>query len=344
MVNVLIFGATGLVGKILIDLISKKYFPYDNLILVASNKSVNKKITIKNTDYIITSVEYSLTLDNLDIIFFCASSTLSAQYIPQYLKNNKNVYIIDNSSNYRLDKNVDIIIPPLNTYLISRNKHLYANSNCTTAGLVMAIHCLHKYNISKLNIVSLQSVSGSGYNGLKQLEQEESISLFTKLEDKYYNINIRHNLIPQIGKFDEFGNTEEENKLHNETLKILSTDDIIINAKCIRIPIEYCHSLVVNIEFKTNITKEQIENELIKQKGVIYIPDKVFTPYEIKDKYEIFVSRLTKDRSDNLETSVFTMFITFNNLFKGASYNSMEIAEYMIDKDFFTKFNMTHIF
>lgn len=323
MTNILIFGSTGLVGKVLIDLIESRNLPVNNITLVASDKSKGKIIKINEKNYNVINSTKSLELTNLDIIFFCASSTLAKQYCPKYLENNQNCFIIDNSSHYRLDPNVDIVIPPINKLLLKTGKRIISNSNCTTSGLIMAIYKLHKFGFKNIIISSFQSVSGSGYNGLNQLLRER---LGENEINPIYPHNIHNNVIPLIGKLNENGVTSEEEKLINETKKILKDNSINITATCVRIPIEFCHSLSVTITFKNSVSLNEIKSCLNDQKELILTSD-IITPLDIKNKNDVFVCRLRKDTN---QKNTYNMFIIFNNLFRGASLNSIQIAEELI--------------
>jgi len=324
MVNILIFGCTGLVGKVLIDLIHSRNFPIKNVTLIASSKSKGKIIKIYDKEYKIIEASKSLTITNLDIIFFCSSSSLSQKYCPKYLENNQGCFIIDNSSYYRQNANVDIIIPPVNSNLLKFGKRIISNSNCTTSGLIMAIFKLKEFEIQKINIVSLQSVSGSGYNGLNQLLSERHDGT---CQNPTYNKQIYNNVIPLIGGLNDMDISTEELKLIDETRKILNNDNIKITAMCTRIPIEFCHSLIVSIQFKKDSTINEIKNKMREQKDLV-ISDNIITPAEIKQKNEVFICRLRKE--ENLENT-YSMFITFNNLFRGASLNSIQIAEKLLE-------------
>jgi len=328
MVNILIFGCTGLVGKVLIDLIKERNFNITNVTLVASPKSKGKKIKINNIEYEVISADDSLRLVDLDIIFFCSSATLAKKYCPLYLKNNVNCFIIDNSSYYRLNDSVDIVIPPVNKNLLKLGKRIISNSNCTTSGLIMAIYKLNDFNIKKMIITSFQSVSGSGYSGLNQLIREQQDNV---IENPEYCKQIHNNVIPLIGTLDPQNITSEEAKLIYETRKILKNDNIKIIATCVRIPIDFCHSLSLNITFNNDISLTDIEERMNSQEGLILINDDIITPIDIKDKHEVFVCRL---RKDNCLKNTYSMFITFNNLYRGASLNSIQIAENLL-KEYF---------
>jgi len=328
MVKLLIFGCTGLVGKVLIDLIETRNFPLTDISLVASSKSVGKNIKINNSEYKIIDVKDSLILTDLDIIFFCSSSTLSKKYCPIYLKNNEKCFIIDNSSYYRLNESVDIIIPPVNKHLLKTGKRIISNSNCTTAGLIMAIYKLKDFNISELIITAFQSVSGSGYNGLNQLIREQQDNI---VETPAYSKPIHNNIIPLIGTLNSTNISTEEEKLIHETRKILKTKNIKIIATCVRIPIDFCHSLSITITFKKDVSLADIKDKIKLQEELVIIDDDIVTPIDIKTKHEVYVNRL---RKNNCKKNTYSMFIIFNNLFRGASLNSIQIAEELL-KEFF---------
>ena len=325
MVNILIFGCTGLVGKTLIKLIELRDFKCNRITLVASTKNKGTFLNVQGNTCIIVEPADTIKLMDLDIIFFCSSSELASKYCPIYLQNNTNCFVIDNSSYYRLHSDIDIIIPPLNKHLLNNNKRIISNSNCTTSGLVMSIYNLQIYGIKQINITSLQSVSGSGYNGINQLNNEQQKK---EVLHKAYSKNIYNNVIPLIGELNSEITTEEM-KLIQETKKILNNKNIHITALCIRIPIEYCHSLVVNITFENNVTIDELKKEMKKQKGLILM-DNIITPQEILNENDVYVCRLRKDAIRN---NCFSMFITFNNVLRGASLNSIEIAEELIHKN-----------
>jgi aspartate-semialdehyde dehydrogenase len=329
MVKILIFGCTGLVGKVLIDLIKARNFSLTQVILVASLKSKGKKIKVKDIEYEVMSANDSLKIIDIDIIFFCSSATLAKKYCPLYLKNNEKCFIIDNSSYYRLNDSVDIIIPPVNRDLLKMGKRIISNSNCTTAGLIMAIYKLNDFGIKRMIITSFQSVSGSGYSGLNQLIREQQDNV---IENPEYCKQIHNNVIPLIGTLNSKNITSEEEKLIYETRKILKKKNIKIIATCVRVPIDFCHSLSVNITFSNDISLTDIKERMNSQEGLILINDDIITPIDIKDKHDVFVCRLRKN--DCLKNS-YSMFITFNNLFRGASLNSIQIAEELL-KNYFS--------
>ena len=327
MSNILVFGCTGLVGKVLIDLIHSRNYKYNDIILVASSKSENKKVVIADKEYSIITAETSLKYNNIDIIFFCSSSLLAEKYIPEYLKNNLNCVVIDNSSHYRLKSDIDIIIPPINKHLLKSGKRVISNSNCTTSGLILAIYKLKKFEIQEITITSLQSCSGSGYDGVNQLIQEQNKN---KVTSQCYKHQIYENVIPKIGNINITGITTEEEKLIYETKKILMDNTIKISAMCIRVPIKFCHSLSIKIKLGKQTTVKEIINELKTQSGLTLSNDKneIYTPLNVKDKYDVFISRIRKDIEFK---NTFSMFICFNNLYRGASLNSIEIAEALND-------------
>ena len=329
MVKILIFGCTGLVGKVLIDLIKTRSFNPTHVTLVASSKSKGKKIKVNDIEYEVMNANDSLKIIDLDIIFFCSSATLAKKYCPLYLKNNEKCFIIDNSSHYRLNDSVDIIIPPINKNLLKMGKRIISNSNCTTAGLIMAIYRLNDFGIKKMIITSFQSVSGSGYNGLNQLIREQQDNV---IENPAYSKQIHNNIIPLIGSLNSENITSEEAKLIYETRKILKNNNIRVIAMCVRVPIDFCHSLSVNITFNNDVSLTDIKERMNSQEELILIDDDIITPNDIKDKHEVFVCRL---RKDNCLKNTYSMFITFNNLFRGASLNSIQIAEELL-KEYFS--------
>jgi len=321
--SVLVFGYSGLVGRTVLEILQNREFPVSSIYLVASNKSVGKKINFNKNEITIISVEDSLKLSSLNYVFFCSSSSLSKKYTNKYLETYPNVYFIDNSSYWRMNPKVPIIIPPINSSLLQSNNRIFANSNCTTSGLVLFLNPI-KDCIKEIDIVSMQSCSGSGYKGNYHLEDERNL---VKNKRIYYECSIDQNLIPKIGEYTHNNinnrdnvDTDEEMKLLQETNKILGTN-IDITATCIRCPIYRCHSLAVTIRTKTEVELSWIEKQLEKQDGLIYSNTQYFTPKDTISSYDVYVSRL---RCSGKKISA---FITFDNLYRGASWNSVDIAE-----------------
>ena len=288
-----------------------------------------------NKKYTIVSATQSFALPKLDLVFFCSSATLSEEYSPKYLEFYPNVYVIDNSSCWRMNPKVPIIIPPINKNLLtvspqSQDRYetrIFANSNCTTSGLVLFLNPISEY-VSEVHIVSIQSCSGSGYKGNNQLEDERNGIQEIR---KYYECPIDQNLIPKIGDYTHnqvqkrqtLCDTGEEMKLVLETNKILETE-YFITATCIRCPIYRGHSLAITVKTTTELDKEWVEDRLRKQKGLVYSNEEFFTPKHAFEKYDVYVSRL------RCSGNTISAFITFDNLYRGASWNSVDIAEHLL--------------
>ena len=333
--SVLIFGCSGLVGKTLLHILEKRLYPIGSLTLVASKKSVGKHMFFRNKKHTIISATQSLALPNLDLVFFCSSATLSEEYTPKYIEYYPKVYVIDNSSCWRMNPLVPIIIPPINKNLLivspqsqqdRYETRIFANSNCTTSGLVLFLNTITEY-VSEVHIVSIQSCSGSGYKGNNQLEDERSGIQEVR---KYYECDIDQNLIPKIGDYAHnpvqkrktLCDTGEELKLVLETNKILETD-YFITATCIRCPIYRGHSLAITVKTNTELDKKWVEERLRAQKGLVYSNEEFFTPKYAFEKYDVYVSRL------RCSGNTISAFITFDNLYRGASWNSVDIAEHL---------------
>lgn len=332
--KIAIVGITGLVGKKLLDLIEVRKFPISKFIPIASKKSQNQLCKLNDIEYIIQTIDILLE-QKLDIIFFTSTTDISKEWIPR-LKNNSK-YIIDNSSHYRLEPSIPIIIPEINGNLINNlSTNIIANPNCSTAQLVMVLYPLHlKYNIKRVIVSTYQSVSGSGISGINQLFTERNIynehtNNYELLKEPYnmvYSTNIDLNCIPFCDEIDyDTGYTKEELKLIKETKKILDTS-IDITATAVRVPTIGGHCESVNIEFEKEYQIGDIINLLNNTNGIEI--KTMATPSYIKDNKNIWVSRIRRDYSR--ENSL-NLWIVADNLMKGAALNAIQIAELIISK------------
>ena len=319
-----IVGATGLVGSEIIRVLEeKKIKKIKKIIFVASKNSVGKKINFNKKEHKIISIEEAID-KKPSFALFSAGSKTSKKYAKQFTKNG--TIVIDNSSAFRMKKNIKLIVPEINSKKITKKDTIIANPNCSTIQLVLAINQIHEKNKIKRMIVSTyQAVVGTGYQAVKQLESEER----GKKTKKIYPRKIHRNIIPHCDDFSKNGYTKEEEKIINETNKILESG-IKITATAVRVPTIGGHGESVNIEVKKPTTVKKIIKLLEKQKGLVVEGGKKYkTPSETKSKNEVFVSRI---RKDNSQKNSFNMWIVADPLRKGAATNAVQILEKLISR------------
>ena len=328
MLKIAIVGVTGLVGSVMLKVLEERNFKNIELIAVASSKSVGKEIVYFGKKIKIQSVEDALKL-NPDIAIFSAGSDASLSYAPKFAE--KSCYVIDNSSAWRMNRKVPLVVPEINANEITSKTKIIANPNCSTIQMVVALAPLHnKYKLKRLVISTYQSVTGTGVKAVKQLENEEN----NLVGEKAYPYPIHRNLFPHGGSFLESGYTSEEEKLVNETRKILSDYNISISATVVRVPVTGGHSMAVNAEFISNYKLDAIRKIYNETPGIILYDDVNNNIYPMplisEGKDEVFVGRL---RRDNGNENTLNMWISADNLRKGAATNAIQIAEYLISRN-----------
>ena len=321
-----IVGATGLVGGTILKVLEELNFKYDELILVASKKSAGKIIKYQNKDYKITDIE-SAIIQKPDIAIFSAGKQTSLEYAPKFAE--AGTYVIDNSSAWRMDSSKKLIVPEVNISALNKNDKIIANPNCSTIQLVVVLYPLHlRYGIKRVVVSTYQSVTGSGIKGVNQLFNEREN---TKSENPAYPHQIDLNCIPHGGAFLENDYTEEEMKLVNESAKIMGIPDLKLTSTVVRIPVLGGHSESVNIEFEKKPNINEIHNILKNAKGIILQdnPQNNEYPMPLKSqgRNETFVGRI---RLDNSNENAINLWITADNLRKGAATNAVQIAECLI--------------
>ncbi len=334
--NIAIVGATGNVGRKILEVLEKKGLSIDNLYLIASTKSSGKKISFKGKEYQVSDLE-SFDFSKVKIAFFSAGGKISEQFAE---KAAKNCFVIDNSSNYRMDPEVPLIVPQVNSEDLNNiKKNIVANPNCSTAQLVIALKPLHDlFTIKRVVVSTYQSVSGGGKVPMDELIDQTKMALNNqKVETRNFTKQIAFNIIPHIDTFSENGYTKEELKMANETKKILD-DKINLTATCVRIPVLVSHAESVNIEFEKTFTLEEVRKALDKFEGCKVIDERVdggySTPLEAEGKDETFISRIRKDKT--LKNGM-NLWIVSDNLLRGAALNAVEIAETLIKNNFYGK-------
>ena len=326
MTNIAIIGATGNVGRKTLEVIEKKDIKFDNLFLVASSNSAGKKISFKGKDYEVHDLE-KYDFSKANITFFAAGGKIAEQYAEIAAKSST---VIDNSSFFRMDPDVPLIVPQVNAEQINEmKKNIVANPNCSTAQLVLVLKPLHDlYKIKRVVVSTYQSVSGGGKAPMDELiEQTKSYLDGNSVQSKNFTKQIAFNIIPHIDVFSDDGYTKEELKMTNETKKILD-NNIELTATCVRIPVLVSHSESVNIEFEKPCSLEQIRETLDKADGCRVIDKRenggYTTPIEATGSDETFISRI---RDDKTNKNSINLWIVSDNLLRGAALNSVEIAE-----------------
>ena len=324
--KIAIVGATGNVGRKIIEVLEKKNFSIDNLYLVASSKSAGSKLKFKSQEIEIESLE-SFDFSKAKITFFSAGGKISEKYVPLAAKHS---VVIDNSSHFRMDPDVPLIVPQVNSnQLKNLKKNIIANPNCSTAQLVIILKPLHDlFNVKRVVISTYQSTSGAGKAPMDELIEQTKLSLNNKkIISKNFTKQIAFNAIPHIDVFVEEGYTKEEIKMVNETKKILDSK-IELTATCVRIPVLISHAESLNIEFEKPFTLEKIAEALNSADGCKVIDDRkdggYITPVEAEGKNDTFISRIRKDNT--IKNSI-NLWCVSDNLLRGAALNSVEIAE-----------------
>ena len=330
--NIAIVGATGNVGRKIIEVLEKKNFSISNLYLVASSKSAGSKLKFKGKEVEVENLE-SFDFSKANITFFSAGGKISEKYVPLAAKHS---VVIDNSSHFRMDPDVPLIVPQVNSnQLKNLKKNIIANPNCSTAQLVIILKPLHDlFNVKRVVISTYQSTSGAGKAPMDELIEQTKLSLNNKkIISKNFTKQIAFNAIPHIDVFVEEGYTKEEIKMVNETKKILDSK-IELTATCVRIPVLVSHAESLNIEFEKPFTLEKITEALNSADGCKVIDDRkdggYITPVEAEGKNETFISRI---RKDNTNKNSINLWCVSDNLLRGAALNSVEIAEAYIKKN-----------
>ena len=334
--NIAIVGATGNVGRKTLEVLEKKELSISNLYLVASSKSVGKKISFRGKDHEIFDLE-SFDFAKVKIAFFAAGGKISEKFAQ---KAAKHCLVIDNSSFYRMDPDVPLIVPQVNSnHLDQIKKNIIANPNCSTAQLVIALKPLHDLFVIKRIVVSTyQSVSGGGKAPMDELIEQTKLVLDGKeVKSKNFTKQIAFNAIPHIDIFSDDGYTKEELKMTNETKKILDSK-IDLTATCVRLPISVSHSEAVNLQFEKPFSLEKVREALNNFDGCKVIDERVdggyITPLEAEGKDETFISRIREDKTIK---NGLNLWIVSDNLLRGAALNAVEIAETLIKNNFYGK-------
>ena len=324
--NICIVGATGNVGRKILDVLDKKNFSFDQLYLLASEKSVGKKILFKKKEYVVSNLK-EFDFSKCDIAFFSAGRKISEKFAEKAARHS---IVIDNSSFFRMDPDVPLIVPQVNSDDLNNiKKNIIANANCSTIQMVIALKPLHEiFKIKRIVVSTYQSVSGAGKDSMDELIDQTKLALDNKkINSKNFTKQIAFNAIPHIDDFSNDGYTKEEMKMINETKKILDKS-VEVTATCVRVPVLVSHAESVNIEFEKDFTLEKVKNLLENAEGCKVVNDQkdggYITQLEAAGKDETFISRI---RKDNTNEKAINLWIVSDNLLRGAALNAVEIAE-----------------
>ncbi|MDR2834721.1 MAG: aspartate-semialdehyde dehydrogenase [Bacteroidales bacterium] len=322
-----VVGVTGLVGQTILKILEENNFQVDELIPIASEKSVGKTIIFNQKKYKVCDLKTAINL-NPNIAIFSAGKDVSLEWAPKFAK--KGTYVIDNSSAWRMNDNIKLIVPEVNISILNPDDKIIANPNCSTIQLVVVLWNLHlKYKLKRVIVSTYQSVSGSGFKGINQLECEAKN---INPQINAYPHQIYLNCIPHGGNFLENDYTEEEMKLTNESRKILNIPNLKLTGTVVRVPVKGGHSESVNIEFSKKPDIKKIKEILANTLGITIQDNPANNEYPLainaEGKNDIFVGRI---RLDNSNEKAINLWIVSDNLRKGAATNAVQIAEYICD-------------
>ena len=333
--KVAVVGATGAVGHEILSILSERNFPVDAIYALASKNSEGKDVSFGNNDIKVENLE-KFDFSKTDIALFSAGSSVSKKWAP--IAGEKGCIVIDNTSCFRMDPDVPLIVPEVNPEDIEayRNKNIISNPNCSTIQMVVALKPLNDLAPIKRVVVSTyQSVSGAGKSAMDELwDQTRKMFFNEQYKAKHFSKRISFNVIPHIDSFSDDGSTGEELKMVNETKKILSSS-IEVVATCVRVPVFVGHSESINIEFESSINMDEVYTTLRSFEGISVVDDiendGYITPIECVGDYSVFVSRI---REDNTIPFGLNMWVVSDNLRKGAALNSVQIAEELVNNGY----------
>ena len=336
--NFAIIGASGNVGRKTIEILENSKISFKELYLVASKKSAGKKVKFREKEIEIENLE-NYDFSKAQITIFAAGSQIAEEWAP---KAAKETIVIDNSSFFRMQKNIPLVVPEVNSEALDNHENIIANPNCSTMQMVLVLKPLHdEYKIKRVVVSTYQAVSGAGKEAMDELFDQTQMYLknylhpedgLNKIESKNFTKQIAFNLIPHIDAFDKDGYTKEELKMTNETKKILD-EKIEVTATCVRVPVRTGHSESINIEFEKSYDLENIIKILDNAPGCKVIDDRkdggYITPLEAENDYTTYISRI---RKDNTNPKAINIWVVSDNLLKGAALNTVQIAEALVKK------------
>lgn len=330
--NVAVVGATGAVGTRMISILEERNFPVASLIPLASARSAGKKVKFKGKDIIVKELKEN-SFAGVDIALFSAGGTVSKKFCPIAVESG--CVVIDNSSAFRMEKGIPLVVPEVNPHAIGKKPGIIANPNCSTIQMVLALKPIHdKYRIKRVVVSTYQSVSGTGQKAIEELRKQcRSFLNGHKVESRVYPHQIAFNCIPHIDDFLENGYTKEEMKMVNETQKIMEDDSILVCPTTVRVPVLFAHSESVNVETEKNITAEGVRKLLSEAPGVQVLDDPGRKEYPMAilaaNRDAVFVGRI---RNDISKSRAVNFWVVADNLRKGAALNAVQIAEILLER------------
>jgi aspartate-semialdehyde dehydrogenase len=324
-----VVGVTGLVGNVVLEVLQERNFPVSTFIPVASAKSVGTQVTFRGVEYPVISMEDAIAAKP-DIAIFSAGGDTSVLWAPKFAE--VGTIVVDNSSAWRMNPDHKLIVPEINADSLTSNDRIIANPNCSTIQMVVALAPLHKkLKINRIVVSTYQSITGTGVKAVKQYQLEKK-GFVPKPEEMAYHYPIFENCIPQCDVFLENGYTKEEMKLVLETKKIMRDDTIKVTATAVRVPVLGGHSESVNVSFERDFDLAEVRQWLSDAPGIFLSDDTAAFQYPMplwsKGKDSVFVGRLRRDES---ASNTLNMWITADNLRKGAATNAIQIAEYLVE-------------
>ncbi len=321
-------GATGLVGSKMLEVLQERDFPVDELIPVASERSVGKKVRFRNKEWAVVSAQEAVSC-RPQLAIFSAGASVSSTLAPLFAA--QGCYVVDNSSYWRMFPDIPLVVPEINPDTIGINNHIIANPNCSTIQMVLPLAPLHKaYGIKRIVVSTYQSVSGAGQRGIEQLMAERAGGTGSKFPHR-----IDLNLIPHIDSFLPDGNTKEEAKMINETRKIFGDQTIAVSATTVRVPVTGGHSESVNVEFLRPYDLREARDLMAGMPGVVIMDDPATNTYPMPlfayDKDDVFVGRIRRDAS---APNALNFWCVSDNIRKGAATNAVQIAQALLNKGY----------
>src|SRR5947209_16285298 len=328
--TVAVVGATGAVGTEMIEILEERKFPVEVLLPLASYRSAGERVTFHDQELAVRELSQD-SFEGVDIALFSAGADISREYAPIAAK--AGAVVIDNSSAWRMGKDVPLVVPEVNPADIAKHKGIIANPNCSTVQMVIALKPLHdRARIRRIVVTTFQSVSGTGKEAMDELlEQSQDLLSFKEPAPNVYPYQIAFNCLPHIDDFLPTGYTKEEMKMLNETRKIMGDDSIHVTATTVRVPVYVCHSESVNIETQNKLTADEARALLAEAPGVMLYDDpahKIYPmPIDVAGKDDVYVGRIRED--DSIANGL-NLWIVADNLRKGAALNAIQIAEALI--------------
>ncbi len=330
--KVAVVGATGLVGTKMLQVLAERNFPVTELVPVASEKSVGKKVSFKGKEYAVVSMTDAIAAKPAVALFSAGGST-SLEWAPKFAE--AGITVIDNSSAWRMDPARPLVVPEINADALTASDKIIANPNCSTIQMVVALNPLHKkYGIKRVVVSTYQSVTGTGVKAVEQLQGERAKAAGAATEyPMAYKYPIDLNVIPQIDVFLDNGYTKEEMKMVLETKKIMRDESIRVTSTTVRIPVMGGHSEAVNVEFERDFDLAEVRSLLEQAPGVVVVDDTATQQYpmpmDAHERDEVFVGRIRRDES---QPNTLNLWVVSDNLRKGAATNAVQIAEYLVSR------------